>query len=61
MLGVRVRDGVAMMQSQGKAGNGAGEKQATLQAATSKGGKHKTGQGLFPMTNTTHNEGGSPG
>lgn len=56
-----MRDGVAMMQSQGKVGNGAGEKQATLQAATSKDGKHKTGQGLFPMANTTHNEGGSPG
>lgn len=56
-----MRDGVAMMQSKRKVGNGAGEKQATLQAATSRGRKYKTGQGLFPMANTTHSEGGSPG
>jgi len=37
---------VAMMRSQGKVGNGASEKQATLQAAASRGGKAQNRTGL---------------
>lgn len=40
------RGSVAMMRSQGKVGNGASEKQATSQAAASRGGKAQNRTGL---------------